>query len=156
MTPIAWSPLLLNAEVARLAREDFRRRAAKLDLTQPQWQLLFHLSQSPGLTQVALAERLDVHPVTVTQALDRLGRAGWVRRERHAEDRRAFQVYLTDTAKPVITDLHRLSRRMNDVALAGLSAAERQQLTRFLQRIKENLMAARSEAVSAAEASSDE
>src|SRR3546814_1287023 len=50
---------------------------------------LASLAKHPGISQVVLAEKLEVHPVTVTQLIDRLQRAGWVKREVHEDDRRS-------------------------------------------------------------------
>lgn len=129
----------LVLDLSRLIRQDFRRRAQHLGLTQPQWSALAQLHREPGLTQTALAERLEVHPVTVTQLLDRLEKAGWVRREAHATDRRAQCVYLTDATQPMLAELGRLAAQTRERALEGLSARERTQLEQLLSRMKNNL-----------------
>lgn len=126
-------------EVARLFRAEFRRRAQPLGLTQPQWQAMAHLARAPGLSQAALAERLEVHPVTVTQLIDRLEASGWVRRDAHEDDRRCFRLFLTDKAEPVTGELWRLSTETREAALQGLNKAERAQLESLLQRVKNNL-----------------
>lgn len=126
-------------EVGRLIRADFGRRAQHLGLTQAQWSALAQLHKYPGLTQVALAERLDVHPVTVTQLLDRMEKAALVRREPHEDDRRAFRVYLSASSEPMVAELSRLGQQTRERALSGLSAAERRQLDRLLARVKNNL-----------------
>lgn len=127
-------------EVGRLIRQAFRRKAQHVGLTQSQWSAVAHLYREPGLTQSMLAERLDVHPVTVTQLLERLSKAGWVRRECHEHDRRAMRVFLTDKAEPIITELNRLSVETRELAMAGLSEQEREQLETLLGRIKTNLL----------------
>ncbi|MDD3764421.1 MAG: MarR family transcriptional regulator [Nevskiales bacterium] len=129
----------LVLDVGRLIRQDFRRRAQHLGLTQPQWSALAQLHYHPGLTQAALAERLDVHPVTVTQLLERLNKAGWIRREPHEQDRRALRVFLTASAEPLIAELARLGQQTRARAFDGLSTAEREQLETLLLRVKANL-----------------
>ncbi len=130
------------AEAAKLVREDFRRRAQHLNLTQPQWRLLLILSRDPGITQVALAARLEVHPVTVTQSVDRLEKAGWLRRQRCEHDRRAVGLFLTPQAEPILAELQRIGAQTRKVMLDGFSSAERQQLEQMLLRIKQNMLAA--------------
>jgi DNA-binding MarR family transcriptional regulator len=137
--PIAPGLGALLMDAARLFRTDFRRRAQHLGLTQPQWQAMAHLARAPGLSQAALAERLEVHPVTVTQQVDRLEAAGWVRREPHENDRRAFRLFLTDKAEPLISELWRLGSETRERALHGLSRAERAELDALLARVKTNL-----------------
>lgn len=131
--------LPLLSETARLIREDFRRRAQHLGLTQPQWLVLMHLSRTPGLKQATLASKLEVHPVTVTQIIERLMAAGWVRRERQKNDRRAVSLYLTDAAEPVLAELNSIAALTREDALAGLNSKQRTELERLLLHIKGNL-----------------
>ncbi|WP_051362329.1 MarR family winged helix-turn-helix transcriptional regulator [Solimonas soli] len=135
--PNTTTSLLL--EVGRLHREAFKRRAAHLKLTQSQSMALAWIAKQPGITQTGLAEKLEVHPVTVTQLIDRLQRAGWVRRETHKDDRRAFRLLTTDKAEPILDELWKIAAEARAYALRGLSAAEQKQLDQFLLRIKSNL-----------------
>ena len=137
--PNTTTSLLL--EIGRLHREAFKRRARHLKLTQSQTMAMAWISKQPGITQSGLAEKLEVHPVTVTQLVDRLQRAGWVRRETHADDRRAFCLYTTDKAEPILDELWKIAAEARAHALRGLSAAEQQQLDALLLRIKSNLVA---------------
>jgi DNA-binding MarR family transcriptional regulator len=135
--PTTTSSLLMD--VGRLLRADFRRRAEHLKLTQAQMGALACLAKQPGISQVALAEKLEVHPVTVTQLIDRLQRAGWVRRETHEDDRRAFRLFLTEQADPILSEVWKIAAQAREHALGGLSKAEREQLDSLLSRMKLNL-----------------
>lgn len=128
----------LIAEVSRLVREDFRRRAQHLSLTQPQSRLLLIISREPGINQASLAGLLEVHPVTITQSVDRLEKAGWLRRERQESDRRSVSLFVTDQAKPVLAELDGIARQTRVATLAGLSAEEQKLLEGMLVRIKAN------------------
>ncbi len=135
--PATASSLLL--EVGRLLRADFRRRAQHLKLTQSQTMALACLAREPGISQVGLAERLEVHPVTITQLVDRLQRAGWVRREVHEDDRRAFRLFLTDKADPILSEVWKIAAQAREHALSGLSKTDRAQLDALLGHMKGNL-----------------
>src|SRR5690606_13197392 len=121
------SALLLLGDVALLIREEFRRSAQHLGLTQPQWRVLMQLSRAPGLNQRQLAERLEVHPVTINQIIDRLAAAGWVRRDPCPQDRRAVRLYLTEASGPMLVELNRIAEAVRAAALQGLDAAQRRQ-----------------------------
>lgn len=138
-TPAVTTVTSLVLEVGRLVRSRFREHSEDFGLSQPQWLALAHLNKSPGLTQSELAERLEVSKVTVTQLVDRLEKAGWLRREAHESDRRAVRLQLTDKAEPVSAALWRVGAQVRAQALTGFSAAERQQLEALLQRMKTNL-----------------
>lgn len=139
LPPVTVGSLVID--VGRLIRQDFKRRAQHLGLTQAQWSAISHLHRDPGLTQAALAERLEVHPVTVTQLLDRMEKAGWIRREAHATDRRAQCVHLTESTEPVLAELGRLAGQTREHALHGLNESERRQFEALLARVKNNLSA---------------
>lgn len=129
----------LLALISRQTAKEFRRRAQHTGMTQAQARVLLHLSWQPGMTQVTLAELLDVHPVSVTQIVDRLVKAGWVRRAPHERDRRAFSLYLTEAAEPHLEELVEITNATDRAALRGFSAAERRQLDAMLGRIRDNL-----------------
>ncbi|MEQ1440113.1 MarR family transcriptional regulator [Fontimonas sp. SYSU GA230001] len=147
LPPVTIGSLVLD--VGRLIRQDFRRRAQHLGLTQAQWSAIAQLHREPGLTQAALAERLEVHPVTVTQLLDRMEKAGWIRRTAHATDRRAQCVHLTESTEPVLAELARLAAQTRERALRGLSEGERRQFEQLLARVKNNLSSADADAQAA-------
>jgi DNA-binding MarR family transcriptional regulator len=132
---------LINA-VARLVRRNFNRRVQPLGLTQPQWRAMANLSRNEGMTQVELADSLEIQPITLTRLVDRMESAGWVERRHHPLDRRAIQLYLTPKAEPLLEELHRLASDTLAEAVAGLSAAAQKQLVDDLLQIKKNLLAA--------------
>jgi len=129
----------LLAECARLIRRNMNRRVKPLGMTQEQWRTLFQLSKAQGITQVALAERLEVQPVSLARILDRLQENGLVERRVCATDRRAFELYLTDAAAPQLAELAALGRATRRDALAGLDAASVRQLASLLETVKNNL-----------------
>jgi DNA-binding MarR family transcriptional regulator len=85
---------LLVSDIARLLRRNMDRRLQSLGLTQAQWRAIARLARSEGMTQAALAESLEIQPITLTRLVDRMEKAGWVERRTHPLDRRAVQLYL--------------------------------------------------------------
>lgn len=126
-------------DVARLLRRRFDERARTIGVTRPQWRALTALSRDEGLNQGALAERLEVEPITLCRMIDRLEEAGLVERRRAPADRRAWHIYLTDKSRPLLDQLRGLADDLSMQALAGLDEREQQQLTDALERIRDNL-----------------
>ncbi|MET0548925.1 MAG: MarR family transcriptional regulator [Xanthomonas sp.] len=86
-----------------------------------------------------LAQAIDQNPSAVTRLLDKLEDLGWVRREAHAQDRRALRLVLTDEGQAL---WQQLKRRGDDAiadALRDLSAEEREQLFSLLARVRDSL-----------------
>ena len=126
-------------DVARLMRTVYDRRVRSLGLTRSQWWVLNYLFRHPGVTQSELAAILEVERATLGRLLDRLQAKGWVRREDDARDRRAWRVHLTAAAEPAMRKLRKQAFGLRRDALAGLSAAQREQFVDALLAIKANL-----------------
>lgn len=133
------SPGLLMQDVARLMRRDFDRRAKSLGLTQAQWQALLAISRQEGLTQIALAEHLEVQPISVARLIDRMENAGWVERRPDAFDRRAVNLYLAEKSRPLLDKIFECALQTRARAFAGIGEQQQEQLTSLLLQIKGNL-----------------
>lgn len=131
---------ILLTDVTRLLRRDFARRAQPLGMTESQWRVLARLSGNQGITQVALADLLEVQPITLARLIDRLEAAGLVERRPAPKDRRAFQLYLTPKAQPILDRIWELAHEAREAAMAGLTAAQREQMIDALITIKANLL----------------
>ncbi len=129
----------LISDVSRLLRRRFDERARLIGVTRPQWRTLTILRRNEGINQGGLAELLEVEPITLCRMVDRLEEAGLVERRRDPEDRRAWQIYLTDKARPLIEKLSVIADGLFDLALDGISESEREALQDTLDRIRTNL-----------------
>lgn len=129
----------LISDVSRLMRRRFDERARRSGATGPQWRTLKILERHEGLNQGQLAELLEVEPITCCRMIDRLEEAGLVERRRDPADRRAWRIFLTDKARPVLAELHDIAGTMIETALQGLSAAERDALIASLNVIRSNM-----------------
>lgn len=133
---------MLITDVARLLRRSFDRRLESLALTQAQWRALVNIARTEGLSQTALAECLEIQPITVGRLIDRMESAGWVERRSHPADRRAVQLYLTAKSQPIIEEIHSRANDMMAECVVGMSSTAQKQLFEQLQRIKYNLSTA--------------
>lgn len=127
------------AETAQALRRDFDRRAATLGVTRAQWRVLARLGREDGLRQVALADALDVEPITLCRMIDRLSDAGLVERRPDEDDRRAWRIHLTPKAIPIIEKLRILAESFLEDALEGVPEEEQAKVTDILARIRLNL-----------------
>lgn len=127
-------------ETARQLRRAFDRRAAALEATPAQWRLLARLARKgDGQRQVDLAEGLDVEPITLARMVDRLEQSGLVERRRDEEDRRAWRIFLTPRAAPIIDHLQTLGDAFHEDVLAGVSEEQIKAAQDVLAIIRDNL-----------------
>jgi DNA-binding MarR family transcriptional regulator len=86
-----------------------------------------------------LAQALDQVPSAVTRLLDKLEALGCVRREPHAQDRRALQIVLTDQGRQLWARLQKRGDQTMDDAMRDLSADERALLLSLMTRVRDSL-----------------
>jgi DNA-binding MarR family transcriptional regulator len=129
----------LIGDVSRLLRRSFDARARTIGVTRPQWRVLTMLTRHEGINQGGLADLIDVEAITLCRMVDRLAEAGLVERRSDPADRRAWRLYLTDKAKPLLDDLKILGEDLFVEAVAGLSEGEQAELKRMLDQVRGNL-----------------
>jgi DNA-binding MarR family transcriptional regulator len=129
----------LIADTARMMRRRFDERARAIGVTRPQWRTLVTLAREEGIQQSALADRLEVEPITLCRMIDRLAEADLVERRRDPADRRAWRIFLTDRARPLLDRIGIVADDLFAVALDGIDEAERSALTATLEHIRANL-----------------
>lgn len=129
-------------DVARLLRKRFEQRSRAFGLTRAQWQVLAYLSVHEGIYQNRLADLSEIMPITLARLLDKMEARGFVERRPDPTDRRAWLLYLTPQARPLIEVMRSNGRKTRDEAFAGLSADAQQQLLQTLCLIKSNLLEA--------------
>ena len=126
-------------ESSRLLRNYIEHRAKSRGTTRAQWSVLFRLRQQEGLSQVDLAEVMELQPISLVRLLDRLVDQGLLERRPHPTDRRANQLYLTETGRRLVGDLDSLRDSIATEALRGTSAASLQTALDVLQQVKDNV-----------------
>ena len=101
--------------------------------------LFWSLVHRDGVTQLELAESTRLKPPTVSVALKRMEEQGYVRREADPMDMRAVRVYLTDEGR-VLDESHldRI-RRIDEIAMRGISEEETKLLRALLIKMRNNL-----------------
>jgi MarR family transcriptional regulator, transcriptional regulator for hemolysin len=135
MEQLAWE----IGETSHVLRRAFDRRAAELGVTRAQWRVLAHLGRTPGQRQVDLADRMDIEPITLCRIVDRLAEAELVERRRDPSDRRAWQLFNTPKAEPLLKRLHLLADEMSGQAFSGLGQEQIDEVRGMLARIRANL-----------------
>lgn len=140
---------LLN-DAARLLRRRFDARARALGVSRAQWQVLFALSRQEGSNQTSLADYLEVETITLCRMVDRLADAGLVERRADPADRRAWRLFLTDAAHPLLDQLRHVGEQVVEDALAGIPEAQRAVMRDGLSQLRANLSARPPEARTAA------
>jgi DNA-binding MarR family transcriptional regulator len=132
------SAAFLLAQLGSHAAGKFAERLARLRLSPPHAGILGVLRKSGGLSQQALAEVLHMHPSGLVAIIDELEVRGLVKRQNSLDDRRTYELHLTDKGQVALRDIGRIAQEHNESLCAALSPSEREELTGFLQRVADS------------------
>jgi DNA-binding MarR family transcriptional regulator len=125
----------LLAQIGSHAAARFAERLLAVGLAPPHAGILRILGATPGITQQALAARLQMVPSRLVALLDTLDSRGLVERRRNQEDRRSHALHLTAQGRKMLATLGEIARDHQRDLLAALSEEERRHLQDLLQRV---------------------
>jgi DNA-binding MarR family transcriptional regulator len=114
----------------------FKEEFDRYDLTPQQFGLLAFLWLEDGLSQTELSARSQIDRTTMGGLIDRLEKEGMVERKTHPEDRRAYQVFLTDKGKSLEDELSTVAIQVLSKVTAPLTDQEHATLIRLLTKIR--------------------
>jgi MarR family transcriptional regulator, transcriptional regulator for hemolysin len=126
-------------ESSRLLRNYIEHRARGRGTTRAQWIVLYRLRQQEGLSQVDLADVLELQPISLVRLLDRLFEHGLLERRHDPRDRRANRLFLTAGGRQLVDDLDSLRDSIANDVLQDASAAAIETSLETLRVVKERL-----------------
>jgi MarR family transcriptional regulator for hemolysin len=128
-------------ESSRLLRNYIDHRAKARGTTRAQWIVLFRLRQQEGLSQVDLAEVLELQPISLVRLLDRLVEHGLLERRHDPRDRRANRLFLTASGRQLVDDLDSLRDSIASDVLQEIPDSAIETSLKTLQDIKDRIKA---------------
>jgi MarR family transcriptional regulator, transcriptional regulator for hemolysin len=126
-------------ESSRLLRNYIDQRAKGRGTTRAQWIVLFRLRLQEGLSQVDLADVLELQPISLVRLLDRLVEHGLLERRNDPKDRRANRLFLTASGRQLVDDLDSLRDSIAIDVLQDIPSASLQTSLETLKDIKERI-----------------
>lgn len=117
-----------------------RRVLREYDLSISQFSVLNTLDDNLGWRLTDVSSRLLIDKSTVTRIIDRLERAGLVRRDADPTDRRVQRVVLTDRGRLLRDQARRAQSESLVERLSILDTTEQQQLQDLLQKLRDGLL----------------
>jgi MarR family transcriptional regulator, transcriptional regulator for hemolysin len=126
-------------ESSRLLRNYIEHRAKSRGTTRAQWIVLFRLRQQEGLSQVDLADVLELQPISLVRLLDRLVEHGLLERRHDPRDRRANRLFLTASGRQLVDDLDGLRDSIASEVLRDIPNNAIETSLQTLRDIKERI-----------------
>jgi MarR family transcriptional regulator, organic hydroperoxide resistance regulator len=106
-----------------------------MNLTGPQFFILYLLSTSEEMKSTELAEKLDVKPSAITVMIDRLLKNDFVSRHRDENDRRIVKLELTTGGREVFEMAKKVRRGIFSQYLSYLDEADVDQLVTIYEKL---------------------
>jgi DNA-binding MarR family transcriptional regulator len=113
----------------------FRELLVPLGLDPKVFALLASVASSEGVTQQAIAGRLQVAPSRMVAAVDSLEERGLLERRQNPDDRRARALYLTQAGRALLVRAFAVADEHEQRLTSDLSGEERGQLLDMLGRV---------------------
>jgi DNA-binding MarR family transcriptional regulator len=124
---------LRRAQVAMFLAFDAATRG--LDITPPRFTALVVIGANPGINQSVLGRVLGIARSGAMALTDWFEARGWVERRRRSDDGRAWGLHLTRRGERLVARMKRSVRRHDRRRAAVLTAAERRELLRLLNKL---------------------
>ena len=124
-------------KVKQYAQQKFK--LGDFDVTVDQWFVIKHLSENGVLSQTELAQLVFKDHPTMTRIIDILCKKGYVERIPHPNDRRSFQLLLTESGTKKVAELRPQIVSIREKAWENLNEKDFEEFKRILNTIYHNL-----------------
>ena len=133
------TPMMQIIHLSKLFRDQLRRASEDAGIPDGYRMILLELSHLESATQYELAKRTHLTAPTVSVTLQKMEHDGYITRTPDEKDLRQMRVSLTEKGKAAEADNRARANLLEQELLAGLSEAERAELTALLTTMEDNL-----------------
>lgn len=126
-----------NKVAKRYSQQEFDRLG--LGITVDQWVLLKLIEENSGMSQKELAARSVKDAASITRTLDLLQKKGFVERIAIPDNRRQYEIKVTDKGATFISENMQIVTKQRAKSLNGFTEEEVAQLQSMLLRIQKNM-----------------
>lgn len=136
-------PILLRRAWYGL-NQAFRRRIAHTGVTPDQFTAMRTLleNEATGMTQSELTKQMASDPNTIASLVHRMEKSGWIRREAHEKDRRAYRLRLKPAGKWKYEEVRELAVGLQTEILSALPEEGREKFLLDLTKVGDASIAA--------------
>jgi DNA-binding MarR family transcriptional regulator len=126
---------IMRVQQILLSATDAALRPHGLTFARYEALVLLSFARRESLPMRVMGERLQLHPTSVTNIVDRLESDGLAKRSPHPSDRRTTLVSLTEAGATRVTEA---TKALTDIefGLVGLTDRQAQQLSELLERVR--------------------
>jgi MarR family transcriptional regulator for hemolysin len=127
----------------RKLRAVFDKIVRERNMTLPRARVFFTLNKKDGINQKELADRLELETPTLVRILDAMEGQGFVERRVAGSDRRAKEIYITETGKVVAGEIDDIAVSVRAQVIAGISESDLKTTLNVIRAMQANLQGVR-------------
>jgi len=131
------------AAFTRKLRATFDARVRERSMTLPRARVFFNLNKKDGINQRELADRLELETPTLVRILDAMEGQGYVERRVAGSDRRAKEIYMTDSGRVVAAEVEELAEDVRGQIISGIPESDLRTTLNVIRAMQANLAAVR-------------
>lgn len=102
--------------------------------------ILFILNERGPCSQRELADMINVRPPSVTVALQKLERLGYIEKQPDTKDQRIVRIQISEKGKVCIAEAGNVIHKVEGVLFKNISAEEKMLMRRLIMQMRENLL----------------
>lgn len=101
--------------------------------------IILYLSKNEGCRQIDIARECYVETATLSTVLSNMEKNGLIERKRLEDNKRSYAIYPTEKGREIFRFVISQLDATGDIAFAGFSGKELEELSNYLERVTENL-----------------
>lgn len=126
--------------IYRYSQIYFNEQLKKFKLGSGQYIFLMSLFENNGITQEQLAAAVKFDKATTARAVAKLEEEGYVIKKISETDKRAYNLYITDKANAIKTELTAVLDEWNRIMLCNFDEQEKENLHNLIEKIGNNIV----------------
>ena len=130
---------MLTNKVSKKLTSYLNNKLEKFNITTEQWTVLLKLSKQNKISQKLLAEVSGKDQSTLARILDILERKAFIERHPSKEDRRSFEIHMTDSGLNLVGDVSPFLEDLFNKLLKDISLEKLEVYNSVLLKIDKNI-----------------
>ncbi|MEA4827491.1 MarR family winged helix-turn-helix transcriptional regulator [Clostridium sp. JNZ J1-5] len=124
---------------AKKISDAFNERLFKKGVTKVQWIALYYVGKYEKISQIELANLMNIKASTVARLVDRMEKEEYISRVRSSEDRRVIYLKLTDKGIKLRKELLPEGERMSEIVRKDISDEDIKIFKKVLKAMADNV-----------------
>jgi len=126
--------MLIN-RLSKIFHNNMRTECEKCGISKSYHSILFHLTNSNGLSQLDIAHLTNLTPPTISVTLQKMEADGLIIRKNDEKDLRQMRIYITEKGINADTQTRISAKKIEEKLTASLSGTEKKELKKCLVKL---------------------